>query len=426
MHRIALIYSQNPSDWVSCQKIVKNLAQAYHLIDGSTVVDIEYTQDMSEYAVAQSIKALANFNPSHVVCIDHKPHPLPLLEGYFSQLKDLNTKFIFHTFGDFSLNLKKWHNLEKQFTERSVLFYGASQRQTSLLSEFIDPSNLATCPFPISENEFKFSSIIRDNTRNRYEWQEDKVFLFTGRLSRQKQTKELVSTFAAWLEKSNAKARLILVGDFDEVGDPYTDRGEWIGEYLHETMDFHESLPQEIKQRIEFHGFKTNSELHDYYCAADSFVNISVHNDEDYGMSCAEALSCGLPMILTDWAGFSSFAFSGLEEFVSFVPVELILNGRVTDFKTLTAAFSKTLNQNFLDRRSWISQQSLQATGINAISNKVRQHLDDSSRFKTFSDFLKLAAERESHYNGNTFYNHRARRYNDIYMRMYRHYVRNT
>ena len=34
---------------------------------------------------------------------------------------------------------------------------------------------------------------------------------------------------------------------------------------------------------------------------------MSTHNDEDYGMSPAEAICTGLPSILTDWAGYSSF-----------------------------------------------------------------------------------------------------------------------
>ena len=51
-----------------------------------------------------------------------------------------------------------------------------------------------------------------------------------------------------------------------------------------------ESYEGPIRERIHFLENLTANELTSYYQACDVFTSISLHNDEDFGMSPAEAL----------------------------------------------------------------------------------------------------------------------------------------
>ena len=66
-------------------------------------------------------------------------------------------------------------------------------------------------------------------------------------------------------------------------------------------------LPDKIKSKIIFQPFAPLEDLKTIYNACDCFVSLSTYHDEDYGMSVIEALSCGLPLVLSDWAGYSGF-----------------------------------------------------------------------------------------------------------------------
>jgi hypothetical protein len=106
MQKIALVYSHKPSEWVSCQKIVTNLAKSYISAFGKNVLHVSFNGNMSSAEILKSANMILEFNPTHVVFIDHKPHPLPLLNLILkSPHKTAKFKIIFHIFGDFCINL---------------------------------------------------------------------------------------------------------------------------------------------------------------------------------------------------------------------------------------------------------------------------------------------------------------------------------
>ena len=425
--KIGLVYSFDSSPWVSCHKIVSNLLLAYeHISKDHELVHLNFNGEDSAESW-KSIKQATEIEFDYLIFLDHKPHPLHFLELYFGlQKESVKTKLIFHIFGDFTLHLDKWRRLFKLMEGRSVYFLAASERQKSMLTEFIPAKHLGVCPFPVHQDEFGFSSELRKQIRDSLSIKDDEtIFLYTGRISYQKQIHHLIKSFADWRQKTNSHSRLILVGEPDSIGRPFEDRGEWQGEYFQFIQDTVSELVPSERTRIEFHGFKSSNELVAYYSGADFFINLSLHQDEDYGMSCAEALACGLPLILSDWAGFASFKKNSLADAVKLIPVDLTDQGPVLHTDLIAPELSLACQSPDIDR-TFIIENCLSYFDINSVGELIRQFITQPIVFEGGESFINEVAYLERWFSNNTYYNHRERKYNDNYLRMYKHYVKTT
>ena len=428
--KIALVYSFNPSAWVSCQKIVANLVLAYEeLAHNTELIPIHYDANMTQQELWQNAESLFNKNPSHVVFLDHQPHPLPFLRYYLNLVGNKKERpvLIFHTYGDFTLYFDKWNELEKILAKNNVLFYAASIRQKNMLSELIPVNLIRVCPFPVDFKEFYFDQKIRTLKRKELKIADNEfVFLFTGRLSRQKRIHQLLKSFSEWRKETGANAKLILVGDSDGIGDPFANIFEMNGEYFHFINDLYKSLPSSDQVHIEFHGFIPNQEINSYYCAADCLVNISVHNDEDYGMSCAEALAAGLPLILSDWAGFASFALPELNNEVRFVNVSLGKSGKLISTASLKKQFS-TMYQNIKSTsRNKTSAAIKKYASVDSVKQILQNGLESSEEFTNFNPLLGKLSYLYKNFSKNCFWDHKTSSFNSNYYRLYRHYVKSN
>ncbi len=213
------------------------------------------------------------------------------------------------------------------------------------------------------------------------------------------------------------------MGDADKVGEPYLLKGEWEGEYFHKLLGVYENLPENEKQYISFEGFKPNDQLNAYYNAADCLVNISVHNDEDYGMSCAEALATGLPMIITNWAGLTSFRRKPYEESILLVPVRLGPKGKLIKLSALTESLEKFYRNPPPQDRQTIARASLEYTGLSHVAEVVKKNTDTGKIFKGFRSLMHEAAGNAKYQNNHTFYDIKKKKYNDLFFKVYAHYV---
>ncbi len=422
MAKYCLIHSFRPSAWVSCQQIVANLLKAYQALPGE-FVHVHYGEDMDEYEYTRAFQLVVEASPTHVVFLDHNPHPGALMEPLMGALKErgLNPVFHFHVYGDFTLTFNEWKRTEKLLQGRPVRWFVASERQAALMGEFLPRESLEVCPFPVDPKEFHPDDGLRAKGRATHGWREgERVYLFTGRLSRQKRIHQLIPAFTRWRQESGADARLVLVGEPDKVGEPFLQQHEHEGEYFHRLLALWEGLPSEERSRVEFHGFRPNRELNAYYNAADCLVNLSVHNDEDYGMSCAEALAAGLPLILTDWAGFPSFRRPGLEDEVRLIPARITRGGKQVD----TGAFRRALAERQsrpVPERHRIAELSLAHTSIARVTKVLAE--GEPAAFTGWLPRLHQAAAMERYQNWCTFFDLRKKRFNDLYMQLYRHYV---
>lgn len=112
----------------------------------------------------------------------------------------------------------------------------------------------------------------------------ENAFLTVARLgTRQKATDILLEAFAKSADQHDWNLKL--VGTVDDTFKPY-------------ISNFFEKHP-ELVNRVNFAGeIKDRAKLYDEYCKSKVFVLAS--RWESYGISCAEALSCGCRLILSD------------------------------------------------------------------------------------------------------------------------------
>jgi glycosyltransferase involved in cell wall biosynthesis len=202
--------------------------------------------------------------------------------------------------------------------------------------------------------------------------------------------------------------------------------GKWEteGEYFRKIYKLYEKLPPFAQSRIHFMGGVPNSDLKAVYHGADYLMNLSVHNDEDYGMSVAEAQCCGLPAILTDWGGLAGFERSEIPEATKFIPVKIGLKSKVISIEAVKKAISEVINsKKRLDRKN-LSQLALKEVSIDTASEVLKKiYQGEWYKFKTFSPFFEKTLLKT------TFsplpYLTESRKVNSIYREIYSSYVRN-
>ena len=129
----------------------------------------------------------------------------------------------------------------------------------------------------------------RAEMRNQLEIAEgERVFLYTGRLCREKGALELARAF---VEANLPNARLVLVGS------------SWFGGSQESAYQrqIREALTP-VRERVIFTGFVPYADMPRYYAAADVAVMPSVW-DEPSGLTVLEAQAAGLPLITTASGG---------------------------------------------------------------------------------------------------------------------------
>lgn len=306
MKKIILIRNMKESNWVSCQSIVRNLEQAYQGLKTASILStLNYDDSENDFEIYQIVEEIIKTSPDEIVFIDHKPHPGRLLTLLNKLNPEYRPTFTFHVFGDFVLDSYAWYKINNVLQNYKVNFIGASQKQQALIDSFIGGVHKTLIiPFPIDKNVFYFDEVERQQTRNELGIQEnDFVFLYTGRISLQKNVLELTKAMDTCFTISGESNHFLIAGPFDDLGIPYLAQENSPGIYFQRWMN----LKTKNIQKITYLNNLDPERLRKIYNAADCFISLSTHNDEDYGMAPAEAIMCGLQLILTDWGGYSSF-----------------------------------------------------------------------------------------------------------------------
>lgn len=416
------------SSWVSCQKIVFNLHKAYQMNKKLDLLNFNYSVDQTPDEIINVAEKIVEANPEVILILDHKPHPLALLQVIIPLLEKEKQKprFVFHVFGDFTLYYSHWDRLGSLLEGYSVDFIVASHRQKHLIDKFLPETTRSfVCPFPVDKNEFSFNEGVRKLQRKEWGLKEDELaFVFTGRLSRQKRTHTLLKAFTEFIEKTGTdKVHLYLYGNTDHIGDQFVGKWEMEGEYFRKINKIYKSLPLPVQKKIHFMGGVPNAELRGVYQGADMLVNLSVHNDEDYGMSVAEAQCSGMPSILTDWGGLASFEHKDLPGATRFIPVKIGTKSKLIDYTGVLQSFEEALQKGHFKNRELIAQKAINRFGVEACSLIITNILNtEAPAFTKFSRFFDRVLERYSM--TGTPYITETKNINNLYREIYSSYVR--
>jgi glycosyltransferase involved in cell wall biosynthesis len=430
MQKIACVFSFQLSSWVSCQKIVFNLLKSYQLKPELELLKFNYTVEQELHDVHQTARKIFEAKPDAIVILDHKPHPFELLKFllplYADQLK--KPKIIFHIFGDFTLYYANWDKTQALIKGFETEFLVASDRQKILIDKFLNPPMVArVCPFPVDAQEFNYHPDLRLQQREFWGLKNDDfAFVYTGRLTRQKRTHTLIKTFAEAVKITGSKkAHLFLYGYTDNIGDPFVGKWETEGEYFRKVYRIFRDLPEELQKQIHFMGGVPNKELKSVYQGADCLLNLSVHNDEDYGMSVAEAQASGLPSILSDWGGLASFCYSELPEATIYIPVRFGNKSKlISTSRVIEAMVSMIQKGPETCYRKKLSYLALEKLGIEAGHRTIKAALDGPTlKFEKFSSFFERVIDRFRFFPHNVYIGPK-QTLTEIYKEIYSSYVR--
>lgn len=312
--KIAIIVATSPSVWQSCRIITPNIDKCYRNLIAKSGGSWEsqyynFHDNQSELELLSEAKRAAQWQPDIVVFMDHQPHPIGFLKNFQAHAKN-KPRFVFHVYGDFTLFTNDWVKIGSMIEGHECQFIAASHRQVELIGSFMqNPKSVHYCPFPVDTDRFYFDDKLRKEARKSLSIKDDEhVFLYTGRLSPQKNTADLIRGFQLAFAESKKPPIFIFAGTFDNLGTPYIGSYLASNEYYAHILLRLNKLESKLKERVHYIGNLDPEYLVSYYLASDTFVSLSLHNDEDYGMSPIESLLCGTKSILTDWAGYTSFA----------------------------------------------------------------------------------------------------------------------
>jgi glycosyltransferase involved in cell wall biosynthesis len=136
---------------------------------------------------------------------------------------------------------------------------------------------------------------------------EDKVLLYSGRITIEKNVHTLMRIFSA-VHRLMPDVHLFLAGNSIEV--PFKEFGVYAVN-LHRTF---ETLVKRLgiaADRVHFLGAVNSKRLRELYNIADAAVNMTLHHDENFGIAQVEAMACGTPVVGTNWGGLKDTIVEG-------------------------------------------------------------------------------------------------------------------
>lgn len=315
--------TSEPSAWTSCQSISTNLLRSYKLaFPGSRVFTLDVPllkrrSWSSQNYIKEICLELARVKSEQVVFIDWEPAQFELIEALarFVRNTGIKLEFTIHVYADLVLWPAQWAKIGEAMRGLPLRCVFASAKECEISSQFLkEPKGTSfICPFPVDTTHFRYDPKIRQKARQALGLaKNEKLIVYSGRLSQQKNVHLLVKEFRSLAEQYPNPLRMVLVGSFDDMGAAVLGLPSPLGWYFQKMRTALDLLPNNLRDRIQIQGFKSAEEIRDLLNAADLFWSLSTHHNEDFGMAIAEALACGLPSVITDWAGYSSFRQGGL------------------------------------------------------------------------------------------------------------------
>jgi glycosyltransferase involved in cell wall biosynthesis len=384
--KVAVLYAPGSAEWGSCHTIGQNLTAAYRLfgkLENVRVDFLKYQKDIPGPRLDAMARKILAGNYACLCFIEHSPLPLGLVKALMTASKGAELPpLIFHLYGDFTFYAPSFLSTIYLLRGQRLRLVCASPKQVGLVQSLVDAPAGAVgyCPFPVDTGRFQPNPRLRAAERKALGWEEDEfVLLYTGRLSLQKNiTMLLKETFRHLAtRKDGKKVRVALAGAYDDLGAPFFGIYPAEEEYFFRTKKTLEALSPALGS-VDLLGNLSANRLQRVYNAADAYMSLSLHHDEDYGMAPAEALACGLPCLLSDWGGFPAFAAinSKSGKRVWLVPPRLEKSGISFLRQNLDSALREILaiQQDFVQRENAV-RDFLKLFSIESVARQIQREV---------------------------------------------------
>lgn len=234
------------------------------------------------------------------------------------------------------MHLDQWEVCSRLLKSAHVKFICANQRHQRVLESFIEGDFYTSFyPFVVSSAKAESSKKLKEKYKIS---KTDKVLIYSGRLSSQKNIALLISEF----NKLGKDYKLLLCGHYDDIINEQRE--------LHYLPGFNFSMiNKEIKKlnldqkRVFYCGNLDRSELLNHLQISDIYISLSTYLLEDYGVAPLEAYMSGCSLLLSNWGGYNCF---DRFDHVSLLESSLTDSGCWIDLSNLKAKLEELLTKN--------------------------------------------------------------------------------
>jgi len=377
-------------------------------------------------AIAQLLDEILESAPELLVFADHHSHaPLVLRRlASHARWRLVASGIAVHAYGDFSLCAREWIGAESALISKRIRFIGASLASCEQLRTLVDPDTVGVLPFPVDQEIFQLNDAACSRFRARLGISPDAFLVaYTGRYSLQKNTDALIRALGVCAKNP---IHLALAGSVDDIGADFFGIAPVRGAYGRRLAQTLETETAHGNLVIHWMGDLPPNLLSELYGASDVFASLSTHHDEDFGMSPAEALCCGTPVLLSAWGGFHTFQklmkSCGQGDEVQLVPLinagdEIVID--LQNFREGLESFRARARTRDKTARASCALAAAQTISIEAVSKEVirARHLPTRSFIGFRPLFRELAQipDSEPRFGKNRFKDPR-------YLKLYRGY----
>ena len=239
------------------------------------------------YKVSKRIKKNGIKNNSYdYVIVENSAEYGLILKKYFSN------NLILHLHNDFlNINTDKAYKILHSYTKVFTLSKYIKKRVEEIDSEYKEVYTLYN---GIEIDKFNKDIDVKKLRENLNIKQDDFVFLFTGRIIKEKGIRELLLAYKNMPEDKHLK--LIIVGNLNTKNIIYK-------KYIRSLMN----IVKDIKNDVIFTGYIPYEQLYKYYKIADVGIVPSIW-EEPFALTVIEHLASGHPVIMTNSGGMAELA----------------------------------------------------------------------------------------------------------------------